>query len=123
MSQTCSCGASTQGRKPIRNNRVVDALLQVEFAAPVVYRAAWSVAEGAADAAAHASMAKVFASEAAMSVAKASLQVHGAIGYSTEYDLHLYMKRAWALCHAYGDARAHRRLLASHVLDSGMRRT
>ena len=34
-----------------------------------------------------------------------ALQCHGAIGYTTEYDLHLYMKRAWALARSWGDAR------------------
>ncbi len=32
-----------------------------------------------------------------------------AIGYTFEYDLHLYMKRAWALASRYGDAAFHRR--------------
>jgi alkylation response protein AidB-like acyl-CoA dehydrogenase len=30
--------------------------------------------------------------------------VHGAIGYTVEYDLHLWMKRAWALAASWGDA-------------------
>ena len=32
------------------------------------------------------------------------MQVHGAMGYSWEVDLHFYMKRAWALAGAWGDA-------------------
>lgn len=98
-------------------HRLADALLGLEFAAPVVHRAAWSLAESDPEVGVHVSMAKVFAAEAATRTAKASLQVHGAIGYSTEYDLHLFMKRAWALSSAYGDARAHRRRLAAHLLD------
>lgn len=99
-------------------HRLADALLALEFAAPVVYRAAYSLANDDPESATHVSMAKVFASEAATGAAKASLQVHGAIGYSTEYDLHLFMKRAWALSSSYGDARFHRRALAAMLLDS-----
>ena len=40
--------------------------------------------------------------------ARAALQCHGAIGYTTEHDLHLYMKRAWALAATWGDAHWHR---------------
>ena len=49
-------------------------------------------------------MAKATASDAAMLAARQALQCHGAIGYSFEYDLHLFMKRAWALAAAWGDA-------------------
>ena len=38
-------------------------------------------------------MATVVASEAAESIAAAALQVHGAIGYSIELDLHLFVTR------------------------------
>ncbi len=42
-------------------------------------------------------MAKAMASDAADLAARVALQVHGAIGYTWECDLHLWMKRAWAL--------------------------
>lgn len=85
-----------------------DALLAVSFARPVVYNAAYSLAHRLADRSRDASMAKVFASDAAMVVARQALQCHGAIGYTVEYDLHLYMKRAWALRVDWGDADWHR---------------
>jgi alkylation response protein AidB-like acyl-CoA dehydrogenase len=37
-----------------------------------------------------------------------ALQCHGAIGYTVEYDLHLWLKRTWALSRAWGDATWHR---------------
>jgi alkylation response protein AidB-like acyl-CoA dehydrogenase len=49
-------------------------------------------------------------------VARTALQCHGAIAYTVEYDLHLWMKRAWALAAAWGDARSHRARVAEHVL-------
>ena len=46
-----------------------------------------------------------------------SLQCHGAIGYSYEHDLHLWMKRAWALSRTWGDASWHRDRVARAILD------
>src|SRR5439155_26410495 len=98
---------------------LADAHLGIEFARPVVYRAAWSMARGRPDRSVHVSMAKAMASEAALRAARAALQCHGAIGYSFEYDLHLWMKRVWALAAAWGDAAWHRARVASAVLDGG----
>ena len=50
-------------------------------------------------------MAKAQASDAAVLAARQALQCHGAIGYSFEYDLHLCMKRAWALAARLGRRR------------------
>jgi alkylation response protein AidB-like acyl-CoA dehydrogenase len=52
------------------------------------------------------------ASDAATAVARAAIQCHGATGYTTEYDLHLFAKRAWALAPSWGSAGWHRRRLA-----------
>lgn len=97
-------------------HHLADASLAVEFVEPLVLRAANSLALGDPDAAVHVSMAKAKASTAAVEAAAASLQVHGAIGYTVECDLHLYMKRAWALATRYGDAEFHRRRVRSGVL-------
>ena len=53
-------------------------------------------------------MAKAYASDTAMEAARVALQVHGAIGYTWECDLHLFLKRAWALSEAWGSAADHR---------------
>jgi len=64
----------------------------------------------------HVSMAKAQASDAAGIVAEAALQCHGAIGYTVEYDLHLFLKRAWALQRRAGDAARHRRRVQRFLL-------
>jgi len=107
--------------RPIGVNQAVkhllaDALLKVEFAKPAVYRAAWSVAEGEPTRARDVSMAKAFASDAAYRTSRSAMQVHGAIGYTWEADLQLWMKKAWALQRAWGDATFHRRRVAEVVL-------
>ena len=60
------------------------------------------------------------ASDAAELVARQALQCHGAIGYSFEHDLHLWMKRAWALAAAWGDAAWHRARVADAVIDTSL---
>ena len=107
--------------RPIGVNQAVkhllaDALLKVEFAKPAVYRAAWSVAERAPMRSRDVSMAKAFASDAAYRSSRSAMQVHGAIGYTWEADLQLWMKKAWALQRAWGDATFHRRRVADAVL-------
>jgi hypothetical protein len=63
-------------------------------------------------------MAKAYASDAALLAARHALQVHGAIGYSYEHDLHLWMKRAWALAASWGDAAWHRARVGRAILSS-----
>jgi alkylation response protein AidB-like acyl-CoA dehydrogenase len=87
---------------------LANALVRLEFARPAVYAAAWSLAEGVPDKERAVSLAKAMASEAAMLAARNSLQVHGAIGYTEEHHLHLWLKAAWALSLAFGDAAHHR---------------
>jgi alkylation response protein AidB-like acyl-CoA dehydrogenase len=97
-------------------HHLADALLALEFARPVVYNAAYSMAHDPDTASRDVSMAKAAASDAATSVARHALQCHGAIAYTVEYDLHMWMKRAWALAAAWGDANWHRRRVAESVL-------
>jgi alkylation response protein AidB-like acyl-CoA dehydrogenase len=89
-------------------HHLADAELALSFARPVVHNAAYSVAHDLDTAPRDVSMAKAFASDAAHVVGRQALQCHGAIGYTVEYDLHLYLKRAWALAASWGDADWHR---------------
>lgn len=119
----------TQFGRPIGSfqavkHQLVDALSALEFARPMVYRAAWSLSTlpgGDPEAKVHVSMAKTYASEAATSVAKTALQCHGAIGYTTEYDLHMWMKRSWALASTWGDPKWHRDRVAAALLQPDAR--
>jgi alkylation response protein AidB-like acyl-CoA dehydrogenase len=100
-------------------HHLANAHVALELAAPVVYRAAYSLAHEDPERSLHASMAKAQASEAALYAARVALQCHGAIGYTVEYDLHLFMKRAWALAAAWGDAASHRARVATVLLRDG----
>ena len=74
-------------------HQLASALVKTEFARPAVYRAAWSVATDATGRAEHVKMAHVLAAQAAHTAARTALQVHGAIGYTEEHDLHLWLRR------------------------------
>jgi alkylation response protein AidB-like acyl-CoA dehydrogenase len=89
-------------------HHLADAALQLAFARPAVYQAAWSLATGAEHRGPDVSLAKALASDAADVVGRKALQCHGAIGYTVEADLQLYLKRSWALIRAWGDAAWHR---------------
>ncbi|MEI8000507.1 MAG: acyl-CoA dehydrogenase family protein [Actinomycetes bacterium] len=97
-------------------HHLADARMALEFARPLVYRAAWSLAVGDPEASVHVSMAKSLASDAAVLTSRQALQAHGAMGYSFEYDLHLFMKRAWAWAGSWGDASWHRARVGRAVL-------
>lgn len=96
---------------------LANAQVRLEFARPVVYRAAFGLARDLATRSRDVSHAKLVASDAASFAARTALQVHGAIGYTWEVDLHVWMKRAWALETAWGTSSWHRARVASAVLD------
>ena len=89
-------------------HRCAEMLLEVEQAHATTYYAAWALSAGAEDAALAASVAKAYVSEAARKVCGDAIQVHGGIGFTWEFDLHLSFKRAKHLEPLYGDADFHR---------------
>lgn len=101
------------GSQQAVKHHLADVAMQLRFAAPAVYGAAWSLNTGAETASRDVSMAKALASDAARLAVRSSLQCHGAIGYTVEYDLHLYLKRAESLVRTWGDAGWHRRRVAA----------
>ena len=98
---------------------LADVKVKLEYARPLVYRAADSVARALPQRSVHVSMAKVAASEAALRGARAALQAHGAIGYTWEQDVHIWMRRAWSLDQMWGIQRFHRARMAEFALAPG----
>ncbi|MFD9330068.1 acyl-CoA dehydrogenase family protein [Streptomyces sp. NPDC060065] len=90
-------------------HQLADAKIALEFARPLLFGAALSMAP--ADVAA----AKVAAGEAAYATARTALQLHGAIGYTAEYDLSLWLTKARALRTAWGSpAECRAEVLGAH---------
>ncbi|MGC4935398.1 acyl-CoA dehydrogenase family protein [Gordonia sp. DT30] len=92
-------------------HHLADVAIAVEMARPLVYGAAVGADGGApagTDVARDISAAKVAAADAANLAARHSLQVFGAIGYTAEHDLSLYLTKTRALIGAWGTPAAHR---------------
>ncbi|MFI2735346.1 acyl-CoA dehydrogenase family protein [Streptomyces sp. NPDC018711] len=95
-------------------HRLADTLIALEFAQPLLHSAALALAEGADHRSAEIAAAKVTAGEAAYAAARTALQLHGAVGYTEELDLALWIRKARPLRDAWGTPAACRaRVLAS----------
>lgn len=100
-------------------HHMADVAVKIEFAEPVVHRAANALAEDDPNAPVYVSHARLAAGEAALLAARKSIQAHGAMGYTWEADLQMFMKRAWALDATWGDRAFHKSRVAAHVLAEG----
>jgi alkylation response protein AidB-like acyl-CoA dehydrogenase len=96
-------------------HKCAEMLMEVENAHGAAYYAAWALDADAEDAAVAASVAKAYVGDAARKVCGEAIQVHGGIGFTWEYDLQLYFKRAKALEATYGDGDHHRELIVRAV--------
>jgi len=83
---------------------------QIEFTRPIIHLAAMKGGVAVHN-------AKVAAIDTAMLAAETAIQVHGGMGYTFEVDLHLFMKRAWALCGEWGDRNYHMNKLEDYILE------
>lgn len=100
-------------------HQMANVAVSLEYARAPVHRAAYSVAEGEPIASHAVSHAKLVACEAAKLAAKNCIQVHGAMGYTWEVDLHIFMKKAWALANTWGDAGFHKTRVGEHIFAEG----
>ncbi len=96
-------------------HHLATAQVRIEFCRPVVYAAAAMPPDGGMHAKARISHAKLAATEAADLAARTAVQVHGAMGYSWEVDVHLFLKRSLALANAWGTPLYHRERCAMRV--------
>jgi alkylation response protein AidB-like acyl-CoA dehydrogenase len=100
-------------------HHLADVATKIEFAKPVLYRAVVALAEGDRHRAALVSHAKLACGDAAWTAGRKGIQVHGAMGYTWEVDLQMFMKRAWALDAAWGDRAFHKARLAETLFNPG----
>ena len=89
-------------------HHLADVAIGLEFARPLLDAAASALAAGDRAAARDTSAAKVACTDAARRAARAALQVHGAIGYTEEHDLHLWLMKVRALAGTWGSQAEHR---------------
>ncbi len=77
-------------------------LLKTESSRAVVYRAAWCVDEEPETAPLLVATAKAFSGQASRYVCGEAIQMHGGVGFTWEYDPHIYYKRTKTLEQFYG---------------------
>jgi acyl-CoA dehydrogenase len=87
--------------------------VDVESFKSLVEYAAWCLDEAAENASIAASRAKAYAAEAFTRIGIDSLQLHGGVGYTDEYDIQLYLKRSKWARPAFGDSDYHYDRIAS----------
>jgi alkylation response protein AidB-like acyl-CoA dehydrogenase len=104
-------------------HKAADMMLQTEVARSGVYYAACVAQEAleggelAAELSEAASVAKSYCSDAYFAIAGDALQLFGGVGFTWEYDVHLYFKRAKSSEHLLGNGAVHRERLATLLLD------
>lgn len=93
-------------------HHLANAQVKIEFARPVILAAATMPAS------ARVSHAKLAATAAADAATHAAVQVHGAMGFSWEVDVHFLLKRSLALGQAWGTPAFHRARVAEHIVSA-----
>ena len=104
-------------------HKAADMMLKTEVARSAIYYAACVAQEAlqggplAGELGEAASVAKSYCSDAYFAIAGDALQLYGGVGFTWEYDVHLYFKRAKSSEHMLGNGAIHRERLACALLD------
>ncbi len=86
-------------------HRAADMWIQTQSSYAAVYRAAWSLGERLEEAPFLVAAAKAYSGDAAGFVCGETIQLLGGVGYTWEYDPHIYFKRVKTLQQLYGSTR------------------
>ena len=96
-------------------HKCADMMVAVEAARSAVYYAACVAAEGDDELSQVAPLAKAYCSDTYFQCAADNIQIHGGVGFTWEYDCHLYLKRAKSSETLLGDPAYHRELVAQRI--------
>jgi alkylation response protein AidB-like acyl-CoA dehydrogenase len=96
-------------------HKCADMMVQVESARSAAYYAGCVAAEDGEELPTVASLAKAYCSDTYFRCAADSLQIHGGVGFTWEYDVHVHLKRAKSTESFLGDATYHRELVAQRI--------
>ena len=86
-------------------HKLADVYVAIELASSNAYYGAWALAARRAELPVAAAAARVSANDAFHLAAKENIQTHGGMGFTWEFDCHLYYRRAKLLALALGSAR------------------
>lgn len=96
------------GRFQAIKHRIVDMKLNLESSRSLSYYGAWAVENKSDDVVEAVSIARSFITEAYIDVAGKNIQNHGGMGFTWEFDCHLFLKRARSLEHYLGSPEFYR---------------
>lgn len=96
-------------------HRMANVAVPLEYSKATVAHAAYAIANNLSTVDENVSHAKSVACAASLVGAKNSIQVHGAMGYTWEVNLHIYMKKAWALDKTWGNQAFHKARVADAI--------
>ncbi len=93
-------------------HRLADMWVDTESIKSLLYYGAWAIDERRDAVPRHASLAKAYLADAFTRIGVDCVQLHGAVGYTIEYDIQLYLKRSKWVRPMFGDGDHHRDRLA-----------
>ena len=82
---------------------LAQAAIEIEFSKATLYRAAYSLDNDNPLQKLHAAQAKLQAIDACEMASRNSMQAHGAMGYTWEMDLHIFIRRGWSYKQVWGN--------------------
>jgi len=97
------------------SHRLANDLVDVEIGRSLLWGACLALDEKRDNASALVSAAKAWLSDTAVATAESALQIHGGVGFSWEYDVHLHLRRARCNAAQLGDADHHRDRVAAYM--------
>lgn len=97
-------------------HKFADMFVALELARANAYYGAWALSSDAPDLPLAAATARVSATDAFYKVSRENIQVHGGMGFTWEFDCHLYYRRAQLLSTAIGTQPYWKEVLASRLL-------
>ena len=101
------------GAQQAIKHKCANMLIRVEGSRSIAAGAARALEEGQTDASRICSIAKAYTTEAYREVSAEGIQIHGGVGFTWEFDCHLFYKRARANAILGGHADEHRRKIAA----------
>jgi alkylation response protein AidB-like acyl-CoA dehydrogenase len=101
------------GRYQGVKHRLSDMWVDTESIKSLVYYGAWAIDDGREELPRYASLSKAYVADAFTRIGVDCVQLHGAVGYTLEYDIQLYLKRSKWARPMYGDSDYHRDRLAT----------
>jgi len=99
-------------------HKFADMFVALELARSNAYYGAWALSSDSPDLPLAAATARVSASDAYYQITRENIQAHGGMGFTWEFDCHLYYRRAQLLSSVIGAQPQWKEAVASRLLSA-----